>query len=315
MAWTVPHPILGRGADTLPLAGSRFVRIDGDRTKRGLDGFTALPAPICGLSMDCPRIMGILNVTPDSFSDGGDLASVQQAVARARLMGAADILDIGGESTRPGAQTVTVAEEIARVAPAIRGLRAAGITKPISIDTRKAAVAEAALDAGADIVNDVTAFRYDPEMADLVAERGVPACLMHSKGDPATMQDNPTYVDVVAEVMDHLAERVDFARSRGVGQLIVDPGIGFAKTQAHNLDLLRQLSVLHGLGLPVLLGASRKKFIGAIGGAAEARDRMAGSVAVALHGAAMGAQILRVHDVAKTAQALALWKAMQFATE
>ncbi|QCO56991.1 dihydropteroate synthase (plasmid) [Pseudorhodobacter turbinis] len=311
MRWRFPQPVLSPPDTAVPLAGSRFVRFEGDAS----DDLSRLPAPICGLSMDCPRIMGILNVTPDSFSDGGDLASVQQAVARARLMDAADILDIGGESTRPGAQTVSVAEEIARVAPAIRGLRDAGITKPISIDTRKAAVAEAALDAGADIVNDVTAFRYDPEMADLVAERGVPACLMHSKDDPATMQDNPTYADVVAEVMDHLAERVAFARSRGVGQLIVDPGIGFAKTQAHNLDLLRHLSVLHGLGLPVLLGASRKKFIGAIGGATEARDRMPGSVAVALHGAAMGVQILRVHDVAQTAQALALWKAMQFATE
>ena len=270
-----------------------------------------MPA-LCGLPLDRPRIMGILNVTPDSFSDGGDLATVQAAVARAKAMVAADILDIGGESTRPGAETVTEAAEIARVAPVIRALREAGITTPISIDTRKARVARAALEAGADMVNDVSAFRYDPELADLVAERGVPACLMHSKGDPATMHLNPIYTDVVAEVMEHLAERVDFAVSRGVVRacLVVDPGIGFAKTMAHNLDLLRALPRLHALELPVLLGVSRKKFIGTIGGAEVAKDRMPGSLALALHGVAQGVQILRVHDVVETAQALALWRAV-----
>ena len=267
---------------------------------------------LCGLALDRPRIMGILNVTPDSFSDGGDLTSVQTALARAKGMAAADILDIGGESTRPGAEVVSDAEEIRRTIPVIRALRAEGITTPISIDTRKAVVASAALEAGADMVNDVSAFRYDPELADLVAERSVPACLMHSKGDPATMHINPTYGDVVAEVMDHLAERVAFAQSRGVARarLIVDPGIGFAKTLDHNMALLRALPVLHDLGLPVLLGASRKKFIGTIGGAPVAKDRLPGSLAVALHGAAMGVQILRVHDVAETAQALALWRAI-----
>lgn len=272
-----------------------------------------MTASLCGLPLDRPRIMGILNVTPDSFSDGGDLATVQAAVARARAMVAADILDIGGESTRPGAETVTEAVEIARVAPVIRALREAGITTPISIDTRKARVARAALEAGADMVNDVSAFRYDPELADLVAERGVPACLMHSKGDPATMHLNPTYTDVVAEVMVHLTERVDFAVSRGVVRacLVVDPGIGFAKTMAHNLDLLRALPRMHALGLPVLLGVSRKKFIGTIGGAEVAKDRMPGSLALALHGVSQGVQILRVHDVVETAQAFALWQAVR----
>lgn len=269
-------------------------------------------APICGLTLDRPRIMGILNVTPDSFSDGGDLASVSAAVARAKAMVAADILDIGGESTRPGAEAVTVTDEIARVVPVIAALRSEGIATPISIDTRKAEVARAALDAGADMVNDVSAFRYDPALADLVAERAVPACLMHSKGDPATMHLNPTYDDVVAEVMDHLAERLAFAQSRGVAldKLVVDPGIGFAKTLAHNLDLLRALPRFHAFGAAVLLGVSRKKFIGTIGGADMAKDRMPGSVAVALHGVAQGVQILRVHDVAETAQALALWQAV-----
>lgn len=274
-----------------------------------------LSAPRAGLGtmpLNRPRIMGIVNVTPDSFSDGGDVTTVRAAVARAQAMNAADILDIGGESTRPGAETVDCAEEIRRVAPAIRAIRDAGITTPISIDTRKAAVALAALEAGADMVNDVSAFRYDPELADLVAERGVPVCLMHSKGDPATMQQDPQYSDVVQEVLDHLADRLDFAMSRGVARsrVILDPGIGFAKTQTHNLLLLASLPMLHDLGAAVLLGASRKKFIGTIGGAEAAKDRMPGSLTVALHGAAMGVHILRVHDVAETAQALALWCAI-----
>jgi dihydropteroate synthase len=207
---------------------------------------------------------------------------------------------------------VEIEEEIRRTAPVIASLRAAGITTPISIDTRKARVAEAALDAGADIVNDVSAFTYDPELAALVAERDVPVCLMHSRGDPATMQADPRYDDVLVEVLDSLAERIAFAEAQGVARdrIIVDPGIGFGKTQAHNLSLLRGVSAFHDFGLPVLLGASRKRFIGTIGGAAEALDRMPGSLAVALWGAAQGAQILRVHDVAETAQALRLWLAM-----
>lgn len=315
-------PCFGGGG--VPLAGSQFVRFKtvvsfqagraaplAETPPEVLARLSALRAPLCGVALDRPLIMGILNVTPDSFSDGGDLGTVQAAVARAQAM-AADILDIGGESTRPGAQTVSIADEISRVAPVIRAIREAGITTPISIDTRKAAVAEAALDAGADIVNDVSAFRYDPELADLVAERGVPVCLMHSKDDPATMQNAPHYVDVVAEVLEHLAERMEFATARGIAQdrMIIDPGIGFAKTQVHNLALLAHLPRLHDLGVPLLLGASRKKFIGTIGGAEVARDRMPGSVAVALQGAAMGAHILRVHDVAETAQALALWQAI-----
>lgn len=273
---------------------------------------SALRPTLCGVSLNRPRIMGILNVTPDSFSDGGDLVTVKAAVARAKTMGAADILDIGGESTRPGAETITVAAEIARVVPVIRALRDAGITTPISIDTRKAAVARAALAAGAGMVNDVSALRHDPELADLVAETGVPLCLMHSKGDPATMHLAPAYGDVVAEVMDHLGERVDFALSRKIARarLILDPGIGFAKTLAHNLALLRALPVLHDHGLPILLGASRKKFIGTLSGAEVAKDRLPGSLAVALHAAAMGVQLFRVHDVAETAQALVLWQAM-----
>lgn len=270
-------------------------------------------APLCGVSQDRPRIMGILNVTPDSFSDGGQHDTLAAAVARAGVMAeAADFLDIGGESTRPGAREVPIAEEIARTAPVIRAIREAGLRLPISIDTRKAAVAEAALDAGADIVNDVSAMTFDPDMARLVAEREVPICLMHSRGDPETMQNDPRYDDVLSDVLRSLSERVEAARAAGIKEanIIVDPGIGFGKTVAHNLTLLRGLSALHDLGLPVLLGASRKRFIGTIGGAEVAAERMPGSLAVALQGIAQGAQIIRVHDVAETAQAFRLWLAM-----
>ncbi|MDA5093517.1 dihydropteroate synthase [Aliiroseovarius sp. KMU-50] len=270
-------------------------------------------ADVIGLTLDRPRIMGILNVTPDSFSDGGDLATVAAAVARAQAMGAdADILDIGGESTRPGAEEVDVKEEIQRTAPVIRALRDAGVTTPISIDTRKSAVAEAALDAGADMVNDVSAFLFDPDLAQLVAERDVPVCLMHAKGRPETMQDDPRYDNVLFEVMDHLEERITFAEEAGIrrSRIITDPGIGFGKTLQHNVTLLRALALLHDLGLPVLLGVSRKRFIGTLARVEEARDRMPGSVAVALEGVVQGAHILRVHDVAETAQALRLQNAL-----
>ena len=318
-----PLPLIGASGG-LALAGQGHVRFthvaQGDEVldvaaldPAARDRLSGPRADVAGVAMDRPRIMGILNITPDSFSDGGAYNSVKAAVARARAMvGDADILDIGGESTRPGADDVEIEEEIRRTAPVIRALRDEGVTLPISIDTRKAAVARAALDAGADIVNDVAAFAYDPELADLVAETGVPVCLMHAKGTPKSMQDNPSYGDVVAEVMDALEDRIGFAQSRGVarGQIITDPGIGFGKTGDHNLILLRHLSVLHDLGLPVLLGASRKRFIGTIGGADEASARMPGSLSVALYGAGQGAQILRVHDVAETAQALRLWLAM-----
>lgn len=270
-------------------------------------------ADLCGLSLDRPRIMGVLNVTPDSFSDGGDHVTMQAAVARARAMAKdVDILDIGGESTRPGATEVSVEEERARTAPVIAAIRDAGITTPISIDTRKARVAEAALDAGADMVNDVAAFTFDPELADLVAERNVPVCLMHAQGLPDTMQDNPRYDDVLFEVMDFLETRISFAESRGIARrrIVTDPGIGFGKVLEHNVTLLRNLSLLHDLGLPVLLGVSRKRFIGAIGGADEAKDRVAGSLAVGLHGIAQGAQILRVHDTFETRQAIRLQAVM-----
>jgi dihydropteroate synthase len=284
-----------------------------DLTDDARGRLTAPRADLCGLSLDHPRIMGILNVTPDSFSDGGTLATVQEAVARAKAMAVdADILDIGGESTRPGAAEVSIAEEITRTAPVIRAIRDAGIVTPISIDTRKAAVAEAALAAGADMVNDVSAFRFDPDLADVVARAGVPVCLMHSVGTPETMQDHARYDDVVFDVFDHLRERVAVATKAGISRdrIIVDPGIGFGKTLQHNVTVLRGLAVYHDLGLPILLGASRKRFIGTISGEDDPAKRVFGSIAVALHAVAQGVQILRVHDTKETRQALSLHLAM-----
>ncbi|MEM9870985.1 MAG: dihydropteroate synthase [Pseudomonadota bacterium] len=262
---------------------------------------------------DTPDIMGILNVTPDSFSDGGRHDDIAAAVAHATAMVAsgATIIDVGGESTRPGAESVAATEEIRRTAPVIAALRDAGVTAPISIDTRKAAVAEAALDAGATIVNDVSGFTFDADLAPLCAARNVPVCVMHAQGDPQVMQKNPTYDNVLLDVYDFLHERIAALHAAGIsrGNIIADPGIGFGKTLDHNLALLNRISLFHGLGVPILLGASRKRFIGTLGRAPEARDRAPGSIGVALAALAQGVQTIRVHDVAEHAQAIALWRA------
>ncbi|MCC5970976.1 MAG: dihydropteroate synthase [Pararhodobacter sp.] len=326
----LPRTDLPRPPDAEALAGSAHVWWnEADLTLRGTvvqrfmaDELTSadrarLAAPrrvLANLPTDRPLVMGIVNVTPDSFSSDGLSHDPRAALERARAMATAgaDILDIGGESTRPGAEDVPAAEEIARTAPLIAAIRAAGITTPISIDTRKAAVAEAALAAGANMINDVSALGYDTAMAAVVARAGVPVCLMHAQGPPQTMQQDPRYGDVVLDVYDYLSERMDHALDQGIApeRLIVDPGIGFGKTLRHNLMLLSGLSVYQNLGVAVLLGASRKKFIGTISGVEAAGARMPGSVAVALHAAAQGAQIIRVHDVAETVQALALWRAL-----
>ncbi len=246
-----------------------------------------------------PIVMGIVNVTPDSFSDGGAWLDPDAAIAHGRaLVGeGAEILDIGGESTRPGAEPVTEAEELRRVVPVLEGLAGAGAR--LSIDTSKAAVAAAALDAGATIVNDVTALRGDPAMAALAAERGCDVCLMHMLGKPRTMQRDPRYGDVVAEVRAFLAERVAFARDAGIDEarIWLDPGIGFGKTAAHNLELLARLGEIVALGHPVVIGTSRKSFLGAITGR-PASERVAGTLATNVLALAAGARIFRVHDVA-----------------
>jgi dihydropteroate synthase len=316
-----------RPAQALSLAGGRcwFIQVevlDRDRPARlapvaevpdaVLARLTAPRDALAGLAMDRPQIMGILNVTPDSFSDGGRFLDAAAALAQARAMAAqgAALLDIGGESTRPGAALVPEAEEIARTAPVIAALRGAGL--PLSIDTRKAAVARAALAAGAGMVNDVSALTFDAGMAGVVAAAGVPLVLMHARGTPATMQDAPVYDDVLLDVYDWLDGRIAAAEAAGIarGRIVVDPGIGFGKTAAHNLALIRGLSLFHGLGCPLLLGASRKRFIGTISGEERADRRVAGSLAVALAGAAQGVQLLRVHDVAETRAALALARAI-----
>ncbi|MEO0666314.1 MAG: dihydropteroate synthase [Pseudomonadota bacterium] len=258
-------------------------------------------------------IMGILNVTPDSFSDGGRHDTVAAAVGHAQRMvvAGATIIDVGGESTRPGATPVPEAEEVRRTAPVIAALRDAGVSARISIDTRKATVAAAALDAGADIVNDVSGFTHDADLAPLCAARGVPVCVMHAQGDPQTMQENPFYENVLLDVYDFLHERIATLEAAGIprSHITADPGIGFGKTLAHNLILLNRISLFHGLGVPILLGASRKRFIGTLGHAPQAADRAPGSVGVALAALAQGVQMLRVHDVAEHAQAIALWRA------
>nr|WP_174819335.1 dihydropteroate synthase [Ruegeria lacuscaerulensis] len=271
-------------------------------------------APIAGLDMNCPHIMGILNATPDSFSDGGVHNSVQTARDAAEQMVGQDatILDIGGESTRPGAAFVPEDEEIARTKPLIQAI--CERTKAlISIDTRKASVAKAAWQAGAGLINDVSGFTFDPDLAPFCAEVGAPVCVMHMQGDPTNMQDDPRYNDVLLDVYDFLNDQVQYLEALGLNrnQIIVDPGIGFGKSVDHNATLLRNLSLFHGLGCPILLGVSRKGFIGQIGKETRKDARAPGSIAVGLAGLAQGVQILRVHDVAETAQALRLWAAVR----
>ncbi|MEM6620390.1 MAG: dihydropteroate synthase [Pseudomonadota bacterium] len=315
--------------EALPLAGTGARWTHAERLSRSAPPqvlpAAAVPAPlrdtICaprpdlaGVPLDTPRLMGILNVTPDSFSDGGRHFDPSRAMAQARALqeAGAAILDIGGESTRPGASPVPADEEIVRTAPVISALAEADFAAPISIDTRNAPVAEAAFDAGAAILNDVSALTHDPAMADLAARAGAPVCLMHAQGTPETMQKNPRYGDVLLDVYDALAARRDAALAAGVapGQIVLDPGIGFGKTQGHNMALCAGLSLFHGLGCPVMLGVSRKGFIGVIGDAPIAADRAPGSVALALDAVRQGVHILRVHDVAAHRQALALWQAL-----
>ncbi len=277
-----------------------------------LDRLTTPRAPVAGLDLSTPRLMGILNVTPDSFSDGGLHFEPTSALAHTRdMIGAgAAIIDVGGESTRPGASEIPVDEEIRRTAPVIAAIRAE-TDIPISIDTRKAPVARAAHEAGANLINDVAGFTFDPDLAPFAATAGLPVCVMHAQGTPDIMQVDPRYDNVAFDVYDYLSDRVAALTALGIprDQIVVDPGIGFGKTLDHNLTLLQNLSLFHGLGCPILLGASRKRFIGTIGGAEAARHRAPGSIAVAIAGVAQGVQMLRVHDVRETSEALRLWQA------
>lgn len=315
----------------LPLAGGwvRFTHLERlsrdappeivaahDLSQDALAPFLAPRHALAGMTCDRPRVMGILNVTPDSFSDGGQHGGPDAAIAAAQQMLAegADLIDIGGESTRPGAAELAIAAEIDRIAPVIAGLREAGISAPISLDTRKSAVAVAGLAAGANVINDVSGLRHDPGLAEVAAAHGAPLIVMHSIGTPATMQAMApdAYGDVLLDVYDALAATVAQAEAAGVprARIMIDPGIGFGKTLAQNMALLARLSLFHGLGCAILLGVSRKGMIGTISGEADAAKRGPGSAAIGLWAVQQGIQMLRVHDIALHQQALALWQAL-----
>lgn len=270
----------------------------------------ARPA-FAGLALDRPRVMGIVNVTPDSFSDGGRFANADAAIAhgQALLQAGAEIIDVGGESTRPGSSPVDPQEEIRRVSPVIRALAERGAV--VSVDTRHAAVMTAAVEAGAAIINDITALTGDAGALAAAAASGASVILMHMQGEPASMQQDPAYDYAPLDVYDALAERLQACRAAGIPdhRLCIDPGIGFGKTDQHNLQVLAHLGLYHGLGVPILLGVSRKGFISRISRGESADRRLGGSLAAALAGVQQGVQIVRVHDVAETVQALTIWRA------
>ena len=262
------------------------------------------------IPLDQPQVMAILNVTPDSFSDGGK-HSDPALHAMDMLQAGAALIDVGGESTRPGAKPVWEGDEIQRVVPVIQRVTAGGAA--ISIDTRKAGVMEAALDAGAGLVNDVSALSWDDRALHVVAQRGCPVILMHHQGSPETMQHDPRYDDVLIDVYDWLEARIETAVAAGIARekILIDPGIGFGKTLRHNLTLLNNLSLFHGLGCAIVLGASRKRTIGALSGEAPVDQRLGGSIAFAILAAAQGVQMMRVHDVFETVQALRVWRGLR----
>ena len=277
-----------------------------------MNSATEAAPSFAGLSLDKPRLFGVINVTPDSFSDGGEALALSEALKRGRAMldDGADILDVGGESTRPGAEPVSAEEERARVVPVVKGLSEMGAL--VSIDTRRAEVMAAAIDAGAGIVNDVTALTGDQDSLGLVADRGVAVVLMHMQGEPGSMQENPQYENAAKDVFGTLKARFEACEEAGIlrHRIAVDPGIGFGKTVDHNLEILNRLDIYRGLGLPVLLGVSRKSFIAKISRGEAPKDRVAGSLAAVLAAARQGVRLFRAHDVAETRQALAVAQAI-----
>ena len=274
---------------------------------------TAAPPAWAGLPAGKPLIMGILNITPDSFSDGGAHFDTRAAIeaGHAMVQAGAAILDVGGESTRPGAAAVWEGDEIKRVIPAIERLAAMGAA--ISVDTRRTAVMEAALDAGAQVINDVSALRHDPRSLEFAAGSGAPVVLMHAPGEGEDLHGGGDYADVVLDVFDWLRARRDAAIAAGIGRerIVLDPGIGFGKSVADNLALINGLALFHALGQPLLLGVSRKRMIGALSGEAPAHQRLGGSLTLALRGVDAGVQLLRVHDVPETIQAVRVWRGMR----
>lgn len=273
---------------------------------------TAPRPPLGRLALDRPLVMGVINVTPDSFSDGGDFLVPKAAIAhgRALVKAGADILDVGGESTRPGSDPVDADEEISRVIPVVDRLARDGIA--VSIDTRRAVVMRSALEAGARMINDVSALAFDEASLDVAATAAVPVVLMHAAGDPKTMQVNPDYDHAPLDIFDYLETRVATCEAAGIprDRVVIDPGIGFGKTVEHNIEILESLSLLHGIGCAILLGVSRKSFIGRLSGEEIAKGRLPGSLVSGFHGLSQGVQILRVHDVPESVQALAVWEAL-----
>ncbi|MBL4601797.1 MAG: dihydropteroate synthase [Emcibacteraceae bacterium] len=264
------------------------------------------------LNWNKPIIQGVLNVTPDSFSDGGQYHDIEKSISHARemVLAGAEIIDIGGESTKPGAKPVSIDEEKHRVIPVIKELNDLKI--PLSIDSRNSEVMEKAISDGVHIINDVSALSHDPESIKIVKKCGVPVILMHAQGTPDIMQDSPKYNDVLLDIYDYLEAQINFCLEAGIAKnkIIIDPGIGFGKTLSHNLNILANLAIFHGLGVPLLIGVSRKSFIGEITGEGAAENRFPGSIAAALTCLDQGAQIIRVHDVAQTKQALSVWYAI-----
>ena len=321
LSWFSAVELIGDGGAELVPVEAIDARLEdlGDETARTAWANLTSPRPplLLGertIRLDQPQAVAILNMTPDSFSDGGRFADAEAAVAAGQAMAAAGaaIVDVGGESTRPGSQPVWEGDEAARVVPVIGRLAAAGTA--VSVDTRKAAVMEAALAAGAALVNDVSALTWDPRAAEVVAAAGCPIVLMHHQGTPETMQENPRYDRPVAlAIYDWLEARIAAAAAAGIdaGRIIVDPGFGFGKNVQHNLRLMNQLALFHGLGCPLMVGASRKRTIGALANEAPPDQRLGGSLALALQAAAQGAQLLRVHDVAETVQALRVWRGLR----
>ncbi len=309
----VDEVIPGQQEPTVRTLSLAELETEGDRYGETLACLTAPRKPFSGIPLDSPRIMGVINVTPDSFSDGGRFSCHNEAIlhGRAMLDAGADILDIGGESTRPGAEPVSPADEIRRVEPVISALKESGA--PISVDTRHPETMLAARRAGASVLNDVSALSHSPESARTASELEFAVILMHMQGGPETMQLHPSYVHAPCDVYAELAAAVARARAAGIpgDRILVDPGIGFGKSHQHNLDLLAWLPLFHGLGCGVAVGASRKSLIGRIDTGAPAERRLGGSVAMAVHAAAQGVHLIRVHDVDETRQALRVWNALR----
>ena len=308
----VDVPVGAIAEDDGKLAG--VLGADALQKVRGLVERMSSPRPdIAGLCLGAsPLIMGIINVTPDSFSDGGEYDETGAAVAHGlKLMAqGAHILDVGGESTRPGAAEVSIEEELSRVVPVVRELSNNGAV--VSIDTRHAKVMAAAIDAGAKIINDVSALTTDPDSLKVAAQSGLPVILMHMQGNPSNMQDNPHYDNAPHDIYDYLDARIEACEDAGLprGKIIVDPGIGFGKTHDHNTALLKNLGVFHGLGCGILIGVSRKRFVAALSRDEGPKDRLSGSLAAAWSAFEQGVQMARVHDVAQTGQAIAVWDAI-----